>query len=112
MSQRAPLRAQAPPLGPELPYDGRGAAVQRRRARSALVRRRRLLLADLCLGGTLALIGLIAAPGLAIVALGAAVVLGGCAASIVYERGRTLRARRHTERRGVDGRSRRRRAAR
>ncbi len=52
----------------------RGAALARRRAAAARVRRRRLLVADLAIAATLALVGLILAPGLAVLALCALLV--------------------------------------
>jgi Flp pilus assembly protein TadB len=60
--------------------------LRRRREVAAQVRRRRLLLADVGLGVALALLGLLLAPGLAIAAFGALVVLAGCAAWIAIER--------------------------
>ncbi len=100
--QRASARVRAVPSGSEDIYDAQRAAVQRRRAQAARVRRRRLLVADVGLGLLLALIGLILAPGLAIVALGAAVVLAGCGASVLYER---RLSRRPVSRRAPGGRA-------
>jgi hypothetical protein len=97
VSQRAPMSRQEEPFGAEPPtrddgfYEGPAATVQRRRAAAARVRRRRLLVADLALGAALALFGLIVAPGLAIVALGALVVLLGCGVWAVVERRRGRR---------------------
>ena len=59
------------------------AALRRRRLDAARVRRRRLLLADAGIGLALGLLGLLLAPGLAIAALGALIVLVGCALSAV-----------------------------
>lgn len=102
MSQRASIRAEALPTAGEHFYDGPRAAVQRRRAAAARVRRRRLLVADLGLGALMALIGLILAPGLAIAALGAIVVLAGCGASVAYGRVRARRSRRDSGPRAID----------
>jgi Flp pilus assembly protein TadB len=78
------------PLAPWTPR-----SIHRRRARTARARRRRLLLVDLALGLAIALIAVLVGPGLAIVALGALVVLGVCGASLLYERAvRRRRARR------------------
>ena len=54
-------------------------AVRRRRARALQVRRRQLLIIDIVIGLVLALVLIALAPGLAIVALVALLVLGGCA---------------------------------
>jgi Flp pilus assembly protein TadB len=70
-------------------------SIHRRRAHAARARRRQLLLVDLALGLAIALVALLVGPGLAIVALGALVVLGGCGASLLYARVvRRRRARR------------------
>ncbi len=58
----------------------------RRREAAARVRARRLLLADVGVGALLALIGILIAPGLAIVALFAIPLLIGCVYSLVSER--------------------------
>jgi hypothetical protein len=59
--------------------DARFASRQRRREAAARVRRRRLAVIDLAIGATLALFGLIVAPGLAILALAALIALLACA---------------------------------
>jgi hypothetical protein len=69
-------------------------AVQRRRLYSARVRRRRLLLADAGIGALLGLLALVIAPGMAIAALGALLVLAGCAIAVVRERRGGRRRRR------------------
>jgi hypothetical protein len=102
------MRRQEEPFGAEPLtsdegfYEGPAAAVQRRRMAAARVRRRRLFVADLSLGAALALFGLIIAPGLAIVALGAMVVLLGCGIWAIVERrrGRRVRSRRPRRRSG------------
>jgi predicted lipid-binding transport protein (Tim44 family) len=53
-------------------------SLQSRRAAAARVRRRRLLVGDLLLGLLLGLIGFVLAPGLAVLAIGALVVLLAC----------------------------------
>ncbi|HEY0517494.1 MAG TPA: hypothetical protein VGD00_10265 [Solirubrobacteraceae bacterium] len=58
----------------------------RRREAAARVRARRLLLLDAGVGALLALIGILIAPGLAIVALFAIPLLIGCSYSFVSER--------------------------
>jgi len=93
MSQHVPLQAeQAPPT--ELYPTGPAAAVVRRRAAAARVRRRRLLLVDAGIGLLLAVLGLILAPGLAILALAAFVVLVLCAVWLLGERIAARRRRR------------------
>jgi hypothetical protein len=88
MSRPAPLDTAELPL-PDA-FDT-SSAVRHRRLVSSRVRRRRLLLADIALGAALGLIGLAIAPGLAIAALGALIVLAGCGAALAAE---TLRRRR------------------
>jgi hypothetical protein len=63
-----------------------GNSVQRRRMRAARVRRRRLLLADIGIGTALGAIVLTLAPGLAIAALAALLVLAGCGLAGLRER--------------------------
>jgi membrane associated rhomboid family serine protease len=60
------------------------ASVRRRRAQALRVRRRRLLVADVGLGALLALIGLVTAPGLAVLGIASLLVLVGCAISLAY----------------------------
>jgi Flp pilus assembly protein TadB len=75
---------------PAVPWTPR--SIHRRRAYAARARRRRLLVVDLALGLAVALVAVLVGPGLAIVALGALVVLGVCGASLLY--GRVVRRRR------------------
>lgn len=95
MTPPAPLEREE--LGraelPAVPWTPR--SIHRRRASAARARRRRLLVVDLALGLAIALVALLVGPGLAIVAIGALLVLGGCGASLLYERvTRRRRARR------------------
>jgi len=92
VSSHAPLSASELPASEQQFYDERAAMLRRRRAEAARVRRRRLVVLDLGIGGALAIFGLIAAPGLAILALAAFLALGACAAWVLGER---IRARRH-----------------
>ncbi len=84
------------------PLDGAlrpSSAVRLRRVRSARVRRRRLLLADVGIGIALGGLALILAPGLAIAALAALLVLGGCGLAALRERRSRRRLRiRHPRR--------------
>ncbi|MHB8533401.1 MAG: hypothetical protein ACYDC2_11845 [Solirubrobacteraceae bacterium] len=74
----------------------------RRREEAARVRARRLLLADVGVGALLALIGLLLAPGLAIIAVFAIPVLIGCVYSYFSERtGWKLRLPRRRRRRAA-----------
>jgi Flp pilus assembly protein TadB len=68
-------------------------ALRRRREAAARVRVRRLLVADVGSGLAVALVGLLLAPGLAVSALGAILVVVGCAGWIALER----RSRRREE---------------
>lgn len=76
------------PIDPFMPGDEEQLlvppSVKRRRAQALRVRRRRLLVADVGLGALLALIGLVAAPGLAVLGIAALLVLIGCAISLAY----------------------------
>jgi predicted lipid-binding transport protein (Tim44 family) len=74
--------------------------LRRRRAMSARVRRRRMLVSDLGAGILLALIALLLASGLAVAALGAIIVLALCAAWVLAER-RGARPRRRRPRRNA-----------
>lgn len=74
--------------------------LRRRRAMSARVRRRRMLVSDLGAGILLALIALLLASGLAVAALGAIIVLALCAAWVLAER-RGARPRRRRPRRSA-----------
>lgn len=82
---RASQRRELPPAEREL-YEGPDAALQRRRAAAVRIRRRRLLAADLGIGAALALFGLIAAPGLAVLALAAVLTLAACGTWLITER--------------------------
>jgi len=93
MSSQLPLGASELPASEQQLYEDRAASLRLRRAAASRVRRRRLLALDLALGAGLAVFGLVAAPGLAILALGAFVALGGCLAWAAAER---LRARRRS----------------
>jgi Flp pilus assembly protein TadB len=89
--QQQPLGEQQQPIGEQQqpiadPRFEVAPDLRRRREVAAQVRKRRLLLADVGLGAALALIGLLLAPGLAIVAFGALVVLAGCAGWVATER--------------------------
>ncbi len=93
MSEPLRLPAELPPAERrryELPDE----ALARRRRGAVRVRRRRLLAADLAIGAALALIGLLLAPGLAILALAAILALCACAAWSLGELVRARRARR------------------
>ena len=62
------------------------------RARRRQARRRRYLLRmDIGLGAVIATVALLLAPGVAIVAIAALLVLAICAVSLVFERGRSHR---------------------
>jgi Flp pilus assembly protein TadB len=98
MSSRAPIRHGAPPSRGERGPAEPPSAVRRRRAAAVRVRRRRLLAIDLILALALALIVIVTAPGLAIVAIAALLVLLLCAAWLAYERLRQRRAVRRTRR--------------
>jgi hypothetical protein len=94
MSRPAPVE-QRRLLGADVePDEFRAAALRRRRIVAARVRRRRLMLGDLAVAVTVAVLAVILAPGLAIVALGAVLVLGACGAWLAGARLRTWRARR------------------
>ena len=80
MSGRAPLSAGELPASEQYLYDSRTVSLQRRRVAASRVRRRRLLAIDLGIGVALAVAGLILAPGLAILALAALIVLLAVAA--------------------------------
>jgi hypothetical protein len=96
MSRPAPVE-QRSLLGADVePDEFRAAALRRRRVAAARVRRRRLMLGDLAVAVTVALLALVLAPGLAIVALGAVLVLGACGAWLAGARLRAWRARRQT----------------
>jgi Flp pilus assembly protein TadB len=89
------------PSGPgDASDEARAAALRRRRIAAARVRRRRLLVGDLGIAAALVVFGLIVAPGLAIIAIGALIVLAACVVWIVLER-------RHARRGGGRGRGRR-----
>jgi hypothetical protein len=75
-------------------YEGPDPLLQRRRSEAARVRRKRLLAADICIGAALALFGLIAAPGLAILALAALLALALCGLWIAIEKLHARRAAR------------------
>lgn len=91
MSSQLPLRADELPASEQQLYDDRVASLRLRRAAASRVRRRRLLLLDVAIGAGLALFGLIAAPGLAILALAGFAALAVCVGWAAFER---LRARR------------------
>jgi Flp pilus assembly protein TadB len=82
---------RAQPLSRSIPQEPSTRLLERRRQAAARVRRRRLLFADMTLGLAIAVIALVIAPGLAIVAILALVVLLGCAGSLLLDR---VRARR------------------
>jgi Flp pilus assembly protein TadB len=95
MSRPAPIEGLAP--GADTDADElRTASLRRRRAAAATVRRRRLMLGDLGLAVAIAVLALILAPGLAIVGLGALLVLAGCAAWLAVGALRARLARRRT----------------
>ncbi len=74
---------------------GHGDDLSRRRARRAQARRERTLLrADVAAGSVVAIIGLIVAPGLAIVAIVALAVLAVCGVWLLIERRRARRSER------------------
>jgi hypothetical protein len=104
VSRQAPLRLEELPQTEQDPYDARAASRRARRIAASRVRRRRLLVIDLSIAAALALFGLIVAPGLAILALFALLVLLGCAGWIVTERVRARRSARPRGRRAA-GRS-------
>ena len=110
MSRPAPLSAHELPASEQKLYEERDAALRRRRLAATRVRRRRLLAIDLGVAAALALFGLIVAPGLAILALFALIVLVACALWIVAERLRARRSpllrRRRRRARGPSGRAR------
>lgn len=93
MSSHASLSASELPASEQQLYDERAATLRHRRAQAARVRRRRLVVLDVGIGAALAIFGLIAAPGLAILGLAAFLALGACAAWVLAER---IRARRHS----------------
>jgi Flp pilus assembly protein TadB len=99
-SHRAPLERDPPAAGGEDGQLWTPRSVHRRRAAAARIRRRRLLVADVGLGLVLALLAIAIAPGLAMVALVALLVLFGCAASVFYPRVRARRAARARQARG------------
>jgi hypothetical protein len=101
MSRQAPLDAVELPSSEQELYDARTASLRARRMAAARVRRRRMLVVDFGVGAVLALFGLIAAPGLAILAIAALAVLAACAIWIGTERLLERRARRgrHARRR-------------
>ncbi len=97
LSQRAPIQTERPrPLDAGRDPVGPSPVQRQRRAQSLRVRRRRLLVADIGLGIGLAILGLLLAPGLAYVALGALVVLVGCCVSLVVGGVRRRRRARRT----------------
>jgi Flp pilus assembly protein TadB len=106
---RAAGAGELPPTERDL-YEVADPLLLRRRANAARVRRRRLLAADLGIGAALALIGLIAAPGLAILALAGLLALALCGLWLSVESLRARRARgtRHHRRRAGRGTLRRR----
>jgi Flp pilus assembly protein TadB len=67
-------------------------SIRRRRAAAAAERRRRLLTVDLGLGLALALVGLLLAPGLAIVGLVLILAVAGLLGSMLFVRLRRRRA--------------------
>jgi hypothetical protein len=67
-------------------------SLHRRRVAAAEARRRRLLLIDLALGVMLALLAIVIAPGLAIVALVAVVVMLGYGLTLIFGWARRRRA--------------------
>lgn len=89
----APVRYGRGPsthLGPQVPRD-----LRKRRAEALRVRRRRLLAWDLAVGLLLALITIVASPGLAIVVLVALIALAGCGLSAMVG---SVRRRREQQR--------------
>lgn len=90
MSSSAPIdrgRWERRPLPPE--------PIRRRRQEAAArIRRRRLLVGDVLLGLALCLTGLMIAPGLAVIAIAAPVVLLACGLSTLYGRRRGRRMER------------------
>jgi hypothetical protein len=68
--------------------------IRSRREAAARTRRRRLLVGDLLLGLGLCLVGLIVAPGLAVIAIAASLVLLACGLSALYGRRRGHRMQR------------------
>ncbi|HUN79242.1 MAG TPA: hypothetical protein VMU32_09995 [Solirubrobacteraceae bacterium] len=92
MSGRAPRRAELVSVegGDEAPL--LTPATRRRRTAAARARRRRLLRIDIALAVLLALATIALAPGMAMVALMALVVLALCGLSLAVERLRTKRA--------------------
>jgi hypothetical protein len=96
MSRPAPVEQRRLPGADVEPDELRAAALRRRRIAAARVRRRRLMLGDLAVAVTVAVLAVILAPGLAIVALGAVFVLGAYGAWLAGARLRAWRARRQT----------------
>ncbi len=94
MSRPAPLEMDEVSRSEHDSYAARAASLRARRIAAMRVRRRRLLVIDLAIAAALALFGLIVAPGLAILALFALLVLIACAGWIVAERVRARRAAR------------------
>ncbi len=85
-SSRLPLGTEELPASEQQHYDARLASLRQRRDAAARLRRRRLVAIDLVVAATLALFGLIVAPGLAILALAALVALAACGAWAGIER--------------------------
>ncbi len=105
MSHQLPLETDSPAPREQAWIDPRTGALRRRRAEAVRMRRRRLMLADLAAGALLAIVGIIVAPGLAILALAAALTLAGCGVWVLTERYRARRSRR-ARRRSQRGRAR------
>jgi hypothetical protein len=93
VSRPAPYETGELPSSEQQLYEARSASLRARRVAASRVRRRRLLVVDLGVGALLALFGLVVAPGLAILAIAALLVLAGCASWIGAERLRERRAR-------------------
>jgi hypothetical protein len=93
VSRPAPYETGELPSSEQQLYEARSASLRARRVAASRVRRRRLLVVDLGVGALLALFGLVVAPGLAILAIAAVLVLAGCASWIGAERLRERRAR-------------------
>jgi len=79
-SNRLPIGAEEITASEQQHLDATFASRQRRREAAARVRRRRLAVIDLAIGASLALFGLIVAPGLAILALAGLIALFACGA--------------------------------
>jgi low temperature requirement protein LtrA len=93
LSGQAQRSVQPLPASEQQLYDDRALLLQQRRVAALRARRRRLLAIDLGIAAGLALLGLVVAPGLAVLALFAFLVLLACAAWVLIER---VRGRRTT----------------